>query len=109
MSRMKTALLQTIPAVIGRTENQVAALHDQEDPAAVGRGRPRSHQLAVRRPVARPALVLPPPLLRASRDLTHRHPGRAARPPNEIGGKTQVRVRIIQCHIVQLDKSRVRA
>jgi len=40
---MKTALLQTVPAVIGRTENQVAALHDQEDPAAVGRGRPRSH------------------------------------------------------------------
>jgi hypothetical protein len=32
-----------------------------------------------------------------------------ARPPNEIGGKTQVRVRIIQCHIVQLDKSRVGA
>jgi len=28
---MKTALLQTVPAVIGRTENQVAALHDQED------------------------------------------------------------------------------
>ena len=31
MSRMKTALLQTVPAVIGRTGNQVAALHDQED------------------------------------------------------------------------------
>jgi hypothetical protein len=32
-----------------------------------------------------------------------------SRPPNEIGGKTQVRVHIIQCHIVQLDKSRVGA
>ena len=107
--RIGTHDIFTRPGVRQGTRIECGAATEQGPPARRLSCRDLFRQLAVRRPVARPALVLPPPLLRASRDLTHRHPGRAARPPNEIGGKTQVRVRIIQCHIVQLDKSRVGA